>query len=95
MNLVALFKGYNPSYTFGMKTAISIPDEVFEAADRAATKLGVSRSELYSTAVYEFLERHRAEDVTEKLNEVYTSSKSNLDENLQILQAQTLEKEDW
>ena len=41
-----------------MKTAISIPDEVFEAADRTAKKLGVSRSELYATAVHEFIERN-------------------------------------
>ena len=62
-----------------MKTAISIPDEVFEAADRTAKKLGVSRSELYSTAVHEFIERHRVEDVTSRLNEVYGSSRSDLD----------------
>ena len=64
-----------------MKTAISIPDKVFESAERTAKKLGVSRSELYSTAVHEFIERHRVEDVTTKLNDVYASSKSDLDEN--------------
>jgi metal-responsive CopG/Arc/MetJ family transcriptional regulator len=78
-----------------MKTAISIPDEVFEAADRAAKKLGVSRSEFYSTAVYEFIERNRMEDVTSKLNEVYASSASNLDENLAAMQHQLLAKDDW
>ena len=78
-----------------MKTAISIPDEVFEAADRAAKKLGVSRSELYSNAVHEFLERHRVEDVTSKLNEVYGSSQSNLDESLDYLQRQVVAGEDW
>jgi metal-responsive CopG/Arc/MetJ family transcriptional regulator len=78
-----------------MKTAISIPDKVFEAADRTAKTLGVSRSELYSTAVYEYIERHRIEDVTAKLDEVYSLVKSNLDENLHIMQAQTLKKEDW
>lgn len=78
-----------------MKTAISIPDEVFEAADRAAKKLGVSRSELYATAVHEFVERHRIEDVTTKLNEVYSSSTSDLDESLHQMQGQVLAKEDW
>ncbi len=78
-----------------MKTAISIPDEVFEAADRAAGKLGVSRSELYATAVHEFVERHRSEDVTAKLNDVYASDKSGLDKNLYRMQRRLLTKEDW
>jgi metal-responsive CopG/Arc/MetJ family transcriptional regulator len=78
-----------------MKTAISIPDNVFEAADRVAKKLGVSRSELYSNAVHEYIERHQIEDVTAKLNEVYSLHSSQLDENLGAMQLQTLDKEDW
>ncbi len=78
-----------------MKTAISIPDEVFEAADRAAKKLGVSRSELYTAAVHEYIERHRTEDITAKLNEVYASNDSKLDSNLQKMQLKVLTKEDW
>jgi len=78
-----------------MKTAISIPDKIFEAADRAAKRLGVSRSELYATAVHEFIERHRVEDVTSKLNEVYVSTKSDLDDQLYKMQSQLLTKEDW
>jgi metal-responsive CopG/Arc/MetJ family transcriptional regulator len=86
---------YNQGYTLAMKTAISIPDEVFEAADRTAKKLGLSRSELYATAVHEFLERHRIEDVTSKLDEVYATTKSGLDEGLKQMQYQSLDKEDW
>jgi hypothetical protein len=42
-----------------MKTAISIPDEVFRDAERAAKRLGVTRSELFTRAVREYLgERH-------------------------------------
>lgn len=78
-----------------MKTAISIPDEVFEAADRAAKKLGVSRSQLYTTAVHEFVERHRIEDVTAQLDDAYAAQKSGLDENLYKMQSQQLTKEDW
>jgi len=78
-----------------MKTAISVPDKVFEAADRAAKKLGVSRSELYSTAVYEYIERHRVEDVTSRLNDLYASESSELDENLGQMQGQSMKKEDW
>lgn len=80
-----------------MKTAISIPDEVFESADRAAKALGVSRSELYARAVREFLERSRCEGVTERLNEIYgkDATDSGLDEGLAALQAASMEKEDW
>ncbi len=80
-----------------MKTAISIPDDVFEAAERTAQSLGISRSELYATAVREFLERYRREGITEKLNEVYRDDapSSELDERLQALQLASLEKEAW
>ena len=78
-----------------MKTAISIPDDVFEAADRAAKKLGVSRSKLYATAVHEYVKRHRTEDITTKLNEVYASNDSSINANLQNMQLKVLAKEDW
>ena len=78
-----------------MKTAISVPNEVFEAADRTAKKLGVSRSELYSTAVYEYIERHKVEDVTSRLNDLYASENSELDDCLSQMQGQSLKKEGW
>ena len=48
--------GYNRGYTRCMKTAISIPDELFEAAERVAKQLRVSRSELYRKALVKYLE---------------------------------------
>jgi ABC-type transporter Mla subunit MlaD len=53
-----------------MKTAISVPDETFRAADRAAEQLGWSRSQLYSRAVQEFLEGQGEDPVTVALNEL-------------------------
>jgi len=81
-----------------MKTAISIPDDVFENAERTAKKLGVSRSELYANAVAEFIERYRREGITEKLNELYDAeegAESSLDPNLNALQLETLAEVDW
>jgi metal-responsive CopG/Arc/MetJ family transcriptional regulator len=80
-----------------MKTAISIPDEVFEAAEQTAKSLGVSRSELYVTAVREYLERCRRDGLTEKLNQVYADDEaaSEFDARLQALQTSSLEKEPW
>lgn len=55
-----------------MKTEISIPDCLFEAADRLASHLGMSRNELYSTAVSQYLDQNRALGVRERLDAVYT-----------------------
>ena len=50
-----------------MKTAIFIPDHVFEAAEQLARRLGQSRSDLYSAAIASYLERHRQDRVTERM----------------------------
>ncbi len=80
-----------------MKTAISIPDKVFEAAERAATKLGMSRSELYVTAVREYIERHAREGITDELNDVYGTyeADSKLDPALTRMQSASLPKDSW
>ena len=57
-----------PGYTHGMKTAISIPDDVFADADRLAKALKTSRSELYSRAVREYVSRHATGEVTASLD---------------------------
>ena len=78
-----------------MKTAISIPDEVFDAAEEMAQRLGMSRSQLYVTALREYLEAHRNRGVTARLDQVYEYQDSSLD--LRVAEAQTdsLEDEDW
>ena len=57
-------------YTPGMKTAISIPDDVFNQADALARELKQSRSQLYARAVREYVARHSADNVTAALNAV-------------------------
>lgn len=54
-----------------MKTAISIPDEIFESAEALASRLGVSRSELYATAVARLLAEHEHGQLTARLDAVY------------------------
>jgi metal-responsive CopG/Arc/MetJ family transcriptional regulator len=78
-----------------MKTAISIPDDVFESADKMAEELGISRSELYANAVAEYLAKHRAADITPKLNEVYGKEPSGLASNLRRAQARSVGKSAW
>ena len=87
---------YNPSYTFLMKTAISLPDELFEAAERVARRLGLSRSELYQRALAKYLESQTDAAITAELNEVYsTRDNSRLDPVLDKLQRASLAREDW
>ena len=78
-----------------MKTAISIPDDVFDAADEMARRLGMSRSQLYATAVREYLDAHRSRGVTAQLDRLYEHQDSRLD--LRVAEAQTasLEEEGW
>ena len=57
-------------YTSGMKTAISIPDAVFRAAERQARRSRKSRSQLYTDAVTEYLCRHAPDEVTDAMNGV-------------------------
>jgi metal-responsive CopG/Arc/MetJ family transcriptional regulator len=78
-----------------MKTAISLPDPLFEAADRLARRLGISRSELYAAALGEYLRSHRDEGVTEALNRVYQEEDSSLDPVVEALQAASLSRDEW
>ena len=57
-------------YTPGMKTAVSVPDDLFEQVDRLARRAGRSRSEVYSAALREYLARHAPDEVTEALDRV-------------------------
>jgi metal-responsive CopG/Arc/MetJ family transcriptional regulator len=78
-----------------MKTAVSVPDELFRQAEAAAKKLRMSRSKLYATALSEFLDRKRSKSITERLNEVYSKHDSKLDPALERMALETLRKERW
>ena len=86
---------YCESYTPGMKTAISIPDDVFAEADRLAQKLNQSRSQLYSRAVREYVARHSTDDVTTALDALYTQESSSDDEFATSAGTRTLERSEW
>jgi metal-responsive CopG/Arc/MetJ family transcriptional regulator len=78
-----------------MKTAISLPDDLFRSADSLAERLGVSRSQLFATAVAEFLAKHQARKVTDQLNAVYAEQASRLEPGLTTLQARSLPRDPW
>lgn len=53
-----------------MKTAVSIPDELFMRAERLAKNGKRSRSEVYAAALDEYIARHAPDEVTEAMNRV-------------------------
>ena len=86
---------YNHDYTVAMKTAISIPDKVFVLAEKMAKRLGVSRSQLYSTAVREYVDAHKTDRVSERLDAVYGDQELILDIALVTMQTQSFGTKDW
>jgi len=62
-----------------MKTAVSVPDELFRQAETTARRFRVSRSALYSKALAEFLKRRDGNAITERLNDVYSQRQAKVD----------------
>ena len=78
-----------------MKTAISIPDEVFEDAERLAERLGTSRSRLYSQALREFVARHSPDEITESMNRVVAEVGAEADDFRRAAARRVLAKVEW
>jgi antitoxin MazE6 len=78
-----------------MKTAVSIPDSMFHAAESLAKRLGMSRSEAVSHTLEAYLEAHQHDRVREALDAIYSQELSSLDETLAPLQWASLPKADW
>lgn len=86
---------YNPGHTPLMKTAISIPDDLYRSAERASARLGLTRSELYRRALALFLSRHDERAVTAALDRVYDDAEGPVDPLLERMQAASLPREPW
>jgi len=78
-----------------MKTAISIPDPLFEEAERLTKRLRIPRSQLYARALEAYVQRQRSKGIKEALDEVYSTESSELDSVMTQLQAMTLRGVDW
>ena len=78
-----------------MKTVVSLPDPVFEAADELAARLEMSRSQLYAAAIDAYLRSRRDDGVTEALNRIYEKEPSELAPDLARLQSASLPVSDF
>jgi len=56
--------------TDGMKTELSIPEDIFEQGERLARRLRITRSQLYARALVDFLVQHEDDKITSSMNEV-------------------------
>ena len=82
-------------YTLGTKTAVSVPNEVFERAEKLARRLRVSRSELYSRALREYLARHAPDEVTAALDVLCEELDTGAEEFVRGASRRVLESSDW
>jgi predicted transcriptional regulator len=78
-----------------MKTAVSIPDEVFEEAERLARRMKRPRSEVYSRALAEYVARHAPDRVTEAMNRTLTEINERADDFSRTASRRVLERSDW
>lgn len=78
-----------------MKTAVSIPDDVFDQAERLALREGKSRSEVYSAALREYVARHVPDEVTEAINRVVDEVNEAPDLFVSTTARQNLERTEW
>lgn len=84
-----------PGYTHDVKTAISVPDDVYRAAERLARRRRVSRSALYTEALRRLLaDAGGDDDITERLDKVHVDVDNTLDPVLAAGQADAL-RETW
>ena len=82
-------------YTPGMKTTISIPDDLFEGAERLARRTRRSRSRLFSDALGEYLARHTPDKITESVDRALTEIGEGKDEFVSSAVRSTLERTEW
>jgi len=95
--LPSIARRYEQGYTRDVKTAVSIPNAVFDSAEKVSKRLGVSRSRFYTMAIERLLKRERSRGVREALDAVYSNTKSRLDPALAAMQAISLasDEKDW
>jgi antitoxin MazE6 len=82
-------------YTHGMKTAVSVPDDVFDRAERLARRERRTRSDVYTAAIREYVARHEPDEVTYALNEVIGNIESPLDPFVRAAGTRILENVEW
>ena len=82
-------------YTLGMKIAVSVPDEIFEEAERLARRTKRSRSEVYSRALAEYVARHAPDRVTEAMDQALAEIGEPAEPFLRAASRRVLKRSEW
>ena len=85
----------NRGYTLGMKTAVSIPNELFEVAERLARRTRKSRSRLFSDALREYVARRSPDKITEAMDEALAEIGESNDPFVGAASRRRLEQSEW
>jgi predicted transcriptional regulator len=91
----ALARNWSCGYTLGMKTAISIPNDLFDGAERLARRTRRSRSRLFTDALREYLARHAPDKVTESMDQAIMEVGEGKDEFVSSVARRRLERTEW
>jgi predicted transcriptional regulator len=78
-----------------MKTAVSIPDDIFEEAERLAERTQRSRSEVYARALAEYVARHAPDRVTEAMDQALSALNGDEDAFASTVGRRTLKRTEW
>lgn len=78
-----------------MKIAVSVPDDVFEEAERLARRMKRSRSEVYSRALAEYVARHAPDRVTEAMDRVLAELGESAEQFVRAASRRVLKRSDW
>jgi metal-responsive CopG/Arc/MetJ family transcriptional regulator len=78
-----------------MKTAVSVPDEIFKDIERLARRARKSRSEVYSAALKEYVARHAPDEITETMNRVCERVKDGKDAFVAAASSRIMEHAEW
>lgn len=78
-----------------MKTAISIPDDLFREAEQLARRERRSRSDLYARAVAEYLNRHSPDRITEAMDAALVELEGEVDPFPVAAGRRTLSRSEW
>jgi len=85
----------NRGYTFGMKTAVSIPNELFDMAERLARRTRKSRSRLFSDALREYVARRSPDKITEAMDQALAEVGDSNDVFVAAASRRRLEQSEW
>lgn len=78
-----------------MKTAVSIPDDLFQQAEQLARRTETSRSALYARALAEYVARHAPDHVTDAMNRACDALGVERDAFTATASSRILERSEW